>query len=68
MLPKNRLRAKRLERLYVYPGAEHPHVENLMKDHTAEFGVTFKRSKQAAAVSSVPPADGGVIIEEEAKL
>ena len=42
MLPKNRLRAKRLERLYIYPDAEHPYEQNLLKDHAAEFGRTFK--------------------------
>ncbi|KAL8280905.1 hypothetical protein RQP46_006584 [Phenoliferia psychrophenolica] len=52
MLPKNRLRAKRLERLYIYPDAEHPYEQNLLKDHAAEFGKTFKeqagRSEDAA--------------------
>jgi large subunit ribosomal protein L13 len=36
MLPKNRLRAKRLERLFIFPDAEHPYEQNLMKDHVAE--------------------------------
>ncbi|MCJ1484651.1 54S ribosomal protein L23, mitochondrial [Schaereria dolodes] len=31
MLPKNRLRDKRLGRLKVFEGAAHPHKENLMK-------------------------------------
>jgi large subunit ribosomal protein L13 len=29
MLPKNKLRKKRLARLYVYPGSEHPHKDKL---------------------------------------
>lgn len=29
MLPKNKLRDRRLARLFIYPGAEHPHKQNL---------------------------------------
>lgn len=32
MLPKNRLRAKRMINLYVYSGAEHPHTAQLQKE------------------------------------
>lgn len=49
MLPKNRLRAKRMERLFVFPDAEHPYEQNLLKDHAAEFGKTFKRAKESPA-------------------
>lgn len=47
MLPKNRLRAKRLERLYIYPDAEHPYEQNLLRDHGAELAETFKKQVQA---------------------
>lgn len=45
MLPKNRLRAKRLERLLIFPDADTPHEANLIKDHAAEFGQTFKNAR-----------------------
>lgn len=45
MLPKNRLRAKRLERLLIFPDADTPHEANLIKDHAAEFGRTFKNAR-----------------------
>ncbi|GAA5863293.1 hypothetical protein JCM1840_007472 [Sporobolomyces johnsonii] len=48
MLPKNRLRAKRLERLMIFPDAETPYEANLLKDHAAEFGVTWKKAKEVA--------------------
>lgn len=54
MLPKNRLRAKRLERLFVFPDAEHPYESNLMKDHTQEFGTTWKKEKKARIPVSAP--------------
>lgn len=60
MLPKNRLRAKRLERLFIFPDAEHPYEQNLMKDHVAEFGATFKAAKQV----KVAPA----VVESEVKV
>lgn len=31
MLPKNRLRAKRLERLLIFEGEDHPYAENIIK-------------------------------------
>lgn len=45
MLPKNRLRAKRLERLFIFPDDQHPYEQNILKDHAAEFGRTFKAEK-----------------------
>lgn len=36
MLPKNRLRARMLKRLYIYPDAEHPH-ENKIKDQKSKI-------------------------------
>jgi large subunit ribosomal protein L13 len=45
MLPKNRLRAKRLERLFIFPDDAHPYEANLLKDHAAEFGKTWKKEK-----------------------
>ncbi|BGP18902.1 hypothetical protein JCM10213_005513 [Rhodosporidiobolus nylandii] len=47
MLPKNRLRAKRLERLFIFPDAENPYEANLLKDHAATFGQTFKQAQKA---------------------
>ena len=47
MLPKNRLRAKRLERLFIFPEADHPYAQNLLTDHTAVFGESFKKAKSA---------------------
>ncbi|GAA5977050.1 hypothetical protein JCM11641_001286 [Rhodosporidiobolus odoratus] len=46
MLPKNRLRAKRLERLFIFPDAENPYEANLLKDYSAEFGQTFKQAQK----------------------
>ncbi|KAI8325263.1 50S ribosomal protein L13 [Martensiomyces pterosporus] len=37
MLPKNRLRKVRLERLLVFPEAEHPYVENIIKRHDTKI-------------------------------
>ncbi|KAI8457599.1 ribosomal protein L13 domain-containing protein [Phakopsora pachyrhizi] len=34
MLPKNRLRDRRLERLHIFPDSEHPYQSNLLKDYT----------------------------------
>lgn len=31
MLPKNKLRAKLITRLYIYPGAQHPHEDKIKK-------------------------------------
>ena len=31
MLPKNKLRQRRLERLKVYPGEQHPYEQNIFK-------------------------------------
>lgn len=45
MLPKNRLRAKRLERLFIFADDQHPYEQNILKDHAAEFGKTFKAEK-----------------------
>ncbi|KAK4049379.1 54S ribosomal protein L23, mitochondrial [Microbotryomycetes sp. JL201] len=53
MLPKNRLRDKRLERLFIFPDAENPYEGNLIKDHAAEFGRTWKQGK--AAKAPMPP-------------
>lgn len=60
MLPKNRLRAKRLERLFIFPDAEHPYEANLLKDHAAQLGETWKKEKAAQASVLAP--------EEEQKL
>ncbi|GAA5871288.1 hypothetical protein JCM8547_007243 [Rhodosporidiobolus lusitaniae] len=46
MLPKNRLRAKRLERLFIFPDGDNPYEANLLKDHAAEFGKTFKHARE----------------------
>ncbi|KAJ1960076.1 54S ribosomal protein L23, mitochondrial [Dipsacomyces acuminosporus] len=37
MLPKNRLRKVRLERLLVFPEAEHPYVENILKRYDTKI-------------------------------
>lgn len=34
MLPKNKMRDRRLERLLIYPNQSHPHESNLFKDYT----------------------------------
>jgi large subunit ribosomal protein L13 len=47
MLPKNRLRAKRMERLFIFPDAEHPYEQNLMRDHAAEFQAEFDKARRA---------------------
>ncbi|GAA5914171.1 hypothetical protein JCM8208_003926 [Rhodotorula glutinis] len=52
MLPKNRLRAKRLERLLVFADADTPHEGNLLKDHAAEFGQTFKRARDVEQLAA----------------
>ncbi|KAI8146726.1 50S ribosomal protein L13 [Fennellomyces sp. T-0311] len=36
MLPKNRLRDVRLERLYIFDGEDHPYKENIIKRHGLE--------------------------------
>lgn len=61
MLPKNRLRAKRLERLFIFPDAEHPYEANLLKDHAADFGKTWKQEKRDVSEVQAPK-------EGEAKL
>ncbi|KAM0792896.1 hypothetical protein ACM66B_002657 [Microbotryomycetes sp. NB124-2] len=47
MLPKNRLRDKRLERLFIFPDSENPYEANIIRDHAEEFGKTWKREKAA---------------------
>ncbi|KAJ2380549.1 54S ribosomal protein L23, mitochondrial, partial [Coemansia sp. RSA 2611] len=37
MLPKNRLRKVRLGRLMVYPDAEHPYMENIIKRYDTKI-------------------------------
>lgn len=56
MLPKNRLRAKRLERLFIFPEATHPYEANLLKDHAAEFGKTWKKEKEGTTAAAPTPA------------
>ncbi|GAA6048126.1 hypothetical protein JCM3770_003674 [Rhodotorula araucariae] len=52
MLPKNRLRAKRLERLLIFPDADTPHEANLLRDHAAEFGATFKHARDVERMAA----------------
>jgi len=52
MLPKNRLRAKRMERLFIFPDAEHPYEQNLMRDHAKEFQAEFAKARKAEPVPS----------------
>lgn len=35
MLPKNRLRDKRMSRLKIFAGADHPYAANLFRDYTS---------------------------------
>jgi len=58
MLPKNRLRAKRLERLFIFPDAEHPYEANLLKDHAADFGKTWKKEKRDKVPEVQAPKEG----------
>lgn len=37
MLPKNRLRTPRMERLYIYGDDKHPHEHNLVKRHDEDW-------------------------------
>ncbi|BGP22438.1 50S ribosomal protein l13 [Rhodotorula toruloides] len=46
MLPKNRLREPRLERLKIFTGTETPYDANIIRDHADEFGKTFKKARQ----------------------
>lgn len=55
MLPKNRLRAKRLDRLFIFPDAEHPYEGNILKDHVEEFGNTFKAARDLEKAPAVSP-------------
>jgi large subunit ribosomal protein L13 len=36
MLPKNRLRQVRLDRLKIFEGSEHPYEANIIKQHGVE--------------------------------
>ncbi|KAK4048078.1 54S ribosomal protein L23, mitochondrial [Microbotryomycetes sp. JL221] len=61
MLPKNRLRDKRLERLFIYADDVNPHEANIIRDHAEEFGKTWKKERQqqpkaAAAAPSTKAA------------
>ncbi|GAA5937102.1 mitochondrial 54S ribosomal protein uL13m MRPL23 [Sporobolomyces koalae] len=48
MLPKNRLRQKRLDRLVIFPEGDVGALEaNLLKDYEGEFGKTWKEARQA---------------------
>lgn len=51
MLPKNRLRAKRMERLFIFPDAEHPYEQNLMRDHVEEFQQQFEAARRTQPAS-----------------
>ncbi|GAA5879408.1 hypothetical protein JCM16303_003192 [Sporobolomyces ruberrimus] len=48
MLPKNRLRAKRLERLMIFPENEigASYEANLLRDYEGDFGKTWKKEKK----------------------
>ncbi|KAI5477396.1 50S ribosomal protein l13 [Pseudohyphozyma bogoriensis] len=59
MLPKNRLRAKRLDRLKIFPGPEHPYEANIIKDHAEEFGRTFKQAAATEEAQAQAPAVEG---------
>ncbi|KAJ1677569.1 54S ribosomal protein L23, mitochondrial [Spiromyces aspiralis] len=37
MLPKNRLRKQRLERLLVFPSSEHPYAANIYKQYDTKI-------------------------------
>lgn len=52
MLPKNRLRDKRLERLKIFVGSETPYEANIIRDHAEEFGKTFKRAREVERLAS----------------
>lgn len=58
MLPKNRLRKRRLARLHVFPDGEHPFGANILRDYTAAEGVTLaglpttKRELRLASASA----------------
>lgn len=54
MLPKNRLRAKRLERLFIYPDNNHPYEQNFLRDYASEFKQEFKNVKEVPSVEAVP--------------
>jgi large subunit ribosomal protein L13 len=48
MLPKNRLRQKRLDRLLIFPDNDigTSYEANLLKDYEGEFGKTWKQQQQ----------------------
>lgn len=52
MLPKNRLREPRLERLKIFTGTETPYDANIIRDHADEFGKTFKRAREVEKQAS----------------
>ncbi|GAA5913394.1 mitochondrial 54S ribosomal protein uL13m MRPL23 [Sporobolomyces salmoneus] len=59
MLPKNRLRQKRLDRLLIFPDNEisSAYEANLLKDYEGEFGKTWKQQQQGkGAEESRTPA------------
>lgn len=45
MLPKNRLRNVRLDRLYIFEGEDHPYKENIIKRHGLEQSKWRKTKK-----------------------
>ncbi|KAM0748313.1 putative MRPL23-mitochondrial ribosomal protein, large subunit [Meredithblackwellia eburnea MCA 4105] len=58
MLPKNRLRAKRLARLHIFPDETHPYESNILRDYEKEFETTFA-SASAGVKEEVPSPTPG---------
>ncbi|KAJ2612139.1 54S ribosomal protein L23, mitochondrial [Coemansia sp. RSA 1365] len=45
MLPKNRLRKVRLGRLFIFPEADHPYVDNIIKRHDTKIPLITQEIK-----------------------
>ncbi|KAG0145794.1 hypothetical protein CROQUDRAFT_45258, partial [Cronartium quercuum f. sp. fusiforme G11] len=52
MLPKNKLRDRRLDRLHIFPDHTHPYQANLFKDYTKPPFSTTTSSSSATSTSS----------------
>lgn len=55
MLPKNKLRDRRLERLLVFPDNEHPYAQNILKRYDLEPFSLERESEILAELGGVRP-------------
>lgn len=60
MLPKNKIRRRRLERLHIFPDADHPFGANILKDYTQPPAPAPTLSSSVAESLEAGPREAGL--------